>query len=152
MSEPEAEVDPDWDTPITFTLSPESIMRNLFGTAESVHTGWESCVEHSLITGDTTALDEDTGNYCRLVEQEYVEDSDPELTWHDWAVEIKIGELFMTGHWRSRNQDSPVEWDWCQRETEKTFSAACLLIGKRARRGWIIEGSSEAGRTPRTKH
>ena len=83
---------------------------------------------------------------------EYLEDQEPEITWHDWVVELKLGEVFMSAHWRSRNQDSPSEWDWCVQEAEKTFASACLLVGKRVRRGFIIEGSSEQGRTPRTQH
>ena len=152
MNNPDSSVDPDWDTPLTITLTPDAIMRHLFTTAESVHTGWDSCVEHNLIVGETTALDEDSGNYCRLVEQEYLEDQEPEITWHDWVVVVKLGEVCLSAHWRARNQDSPAEWDWCTREAEQAFSAGCLLVGKRARRGWIIEGSAEQGRAPRTQH
>ena len=152
MNEPETAMDPDWDTPLHITLTPDAIMRHLFASAESVHTGWDTCVEHNLIVAETTALGDDGSNYCRLVEQEYLEDQEPDVTWHDWVVEIKLGDVFMSAHWRSRNQDSPAEWDWCVQEAEKTFASACLLVGKRVRRGFIIEGSSEHGRTPRTQH
>ena len=78
--------------------------------------------------------------------QEYAETQD------NWVVEVKLGEVCMSAHWRARNQDSPAEWAWCTQESEQAFSAACLLVGKRVRKGLIIEGSAEQGRVPRTQH
>ncbi len=144
--------EPDWDTPLTITLTPEAIIYALFSSADTVHTGWESCVDRSLIVSEITAVDEQSDNHCRLVGQEYVEDEAPDVTWHDWAVELKLGEIYVTAHWHSQENASPSDWDWSAQEAETAFSSACLLIGKRVRRGLVVEEPSRALRTPRTHH
>jgi hypothetical protein len=85
------------------------------------------------------SMDERTGNYCRLVEQEYVEDEKEETVWHDWAVEVSLDKVLVTGHWQTQVNNSPMEWDWCARESEKAFSHACTLFGKRVRHGLGVE-------------
>jgi hypothetical protein len=152
MSEADVAVEPDLDTPITLTLTPAALMDALFNSADSVHTGWDSCVEAGLVVADMTVVDDASGNHCRLVEQEYVEDESPDVTWHDWAVELKLGESFVTGHWRVQVAESPSEWDWCAAEAEDAFGRACVLVGKRVRRGLVVEEPVRAPRPSRTHH
>ena len=83
-------MDPDWDTPLKLTVTPASIIDTVLATADSVHTGEDTCVDQSLVVMETTAIDDQSENYCRFVEQEYVEEEEPEATWHDWAVEIRV--------------------------------------------------------------
>lgn len=156
MMEPDPTVDPsvepDWDVPVQITLTPAAIMHTLFATADSVHTGWDTCIDHTLAVAETTALDEDGGNYARLVKQEYVEGEETEVTWHDWAVELKIAEVYITAHWRTQENASPADWDWCATQAENAFASACVLVGRRVRRGLVMEEASHTPRTPRTHH
>ncbi len=133
--------EPDWDTPLQLSTTPALLIHALFGTASTVHTGWESCIDdNQLVLSELTTMDELSGNYCRLVEQEY-EDDDKEETvvWHDWAVELRLGSLLITGHWQIQLTSSPMDWEWCSREAEKAFDKACVLFGKRTRRGVGVE-------------
>ena len=132
--------DPDWDTPLQLATTPALLIHALFGTASTVHTGWESCVDNQLALSELTTVDELSGNYCRLVEQEYEEDDKEEtVVWHDWAVELRLGNVFITGHWQMQLTGSPMDWEWCSREAEKAFDKACVLLGKRTRRGLGVE-------------
>ena len=139
MIQSDTSTEPDWDTPLTFTMTPSLLIHALFGTANTVHTGWTSCIDDSLVLADLTSLDEGSGNYCRLVEQEFVEEEKEESVWHDWAVELKCGEVLVTGHWQIQVNSSPMDWDWCAEEAEKAFGKACVLFGKRVRRGMAVE-------------
>lgn len=153
MDDPDTGTDPDWSTPLAFTLTPEELMHTIFATADSVHTGLDSCVETKLVVGETTALHDQSDGYCRYVEQEYVTEDDPDVNWHDWAVELKVGETYVTAHWRSDDRASPAEWDWCAGEAESAFGAACVLVGKRVQRGITVADIPGATpRTPRTRH
>ncbi len=152
MSRTETTVEPDWDTPLMLALTPASVVHALFASADAVHTGWESCIDQGLVVADVTALDDRGDNHCRLVKQEYVEDEDPDVTWHDWTVEVRIGETYVVGHWRLQDTLGPAAWEWYASEAEKAFSQACVLIGKRVRRGLIIEESPEASPPSRTHH
>jgi len=152
MNEPASDMDPDWDTPLALALTPETIMHTLFASADNVHTGWDTCIDHSLVVVETTAVEDDSGNHCRLVEQEYVEGEAQEVTWHDWSVELKIGDVYVSAHWRAPDNASPAEWEWCASEAESSFSTACVLVGQRVRRGLIIEEPARRSRTPRTHH
>ncbi len=153
MSESDRDVEPDWSTPLRFTLTPEELMHTVFASADSVHTGWESCVESKLVVAETTALHDQSEGYCRFVEQEYVTEEEPEVTWHDWTVELKVEDTYVTAHWRSDERASPAEWDWCAAEAENAFTAACVLVGKRVRRGIVVADIPGATpRTPRTRH
>ncbi len=131
--------EPDWDTPIQLSTTPTHLIHSLFQTASSVHTGWTSCVEDSLALNNLVAMDDVNGNYCRLVEQEYMEDDDDEVVWHDWTVELRLGQILITGHWQIQTIAPPMDWEWCAREAEKVFEKACVLVGKRVRRGLGIE-------------
>jgi hypothetical protein len=144
--------EPDWDTEIALTLTPAAIIHSLFGTADTVHTGWSSCVDDSLVAEELTVTDAEGRNHCRMVRQRYVEEEEPEETWNDWTVEIQIGRVCVAGHWRSRETSSPSELDWCSGEAEKAFSGACLLVGKRVRRGLVVEEPPAAERPSRTHH
>jgi hypothetical protein len=152
MSEASNSSEPDWDTPMALTLTPAAIIQAIFGMAHTVHTGWESCVDPSLTVTELNALDEQTDNHCRLVEQEYVEDQAPDVTWHDWTVELKIGEIHVIGHWQAQVNASPSEWEWCAAEAERAFSSACLLLGRRVRKGLVIEEPTESRPAARTRH
>ena len=132
--------EPDWDTPLQLSTTPALLIHALFGTASTVHTGWESCIENQLALSELTTMDELSGNYCRLVEQEYEEDDKEEdVVWHDWAVELRLGNVLITGHWQIQLTTSPMDWEWCSGEAEKAFDKACLLFGKRTRRGLGVE-------------
>lgn len=131
--------EPDWDTQLDLRLSAGGLIHALFATASSVHTGWSSCVDRTLVTSDISTLDEKTGNYCRLAEQEFVEDDSEEDLWHDWTVELRLGEVIVTGHWQIPANSSPMEWEWCAQEAEAAFDKACALFGKRIRRGIGVE-------------
>ncbi len=146
------EMDPDWDTPVRLTLTPAAIIDTVFFTADSVHTGDQSCVDQSLVVMETTAIDDQSENYCRFVEQEYMEEEETEVTWHDWAVEIRIEDVMVVGHWRATVTGSPSDWEWCATEAEKAFATACVLVGKRVRRGIVVDTPSAAPRPSRTHH
>lgn len=152
MSPEDLDDEPDWDSPVTLELTPAAIIHTLFQSAESVHTGWDSCVDTALAVAETTVLDEDSINHCRLVEQRYVEGEQEEVTWHDWTVELKLGEVYMSAHWRTTDPGSRAEWDWCAREAENAFANACVLVGRRVRRGLVIEEPSPNPRVIKTRH
>ena len=152
MTPSDAVAEPDYDTPLSVTLTPAAIMDAVFATADQVHTGWESCVDPALVVADMTVADEAAGNYCRLVEQSYTEDDAPDVTWHDWAVELRLGETFVTAHWRAQAGESPSDWDGCAAEAENAFARACVLLGKRVRRGLIVDEPLRAPRPARTHH
>jgi len=63
--------EPDWEVPLTVTITPASIIDTVFASAFSVHTGVESCVNNELAVVDIVAPDENGGNFSRYVEQEY---------------------------------------------------------------------------------
>jgi lysozyme family protein len=135
----ETSAEPDWDTPLTLTLTPGLLIHALFGTANTVHTGWESCVDNELALNDLVSMDDSSGNYCRIVEQEYMEEGDSDVVWHDWAVELRLGSVIVTGHWQIQTTTSPMDWEWCARQAEDAFEKACVLLGRRVRRGVGVE-------------
>lgn len=148
----EYEDEPAWDAPLTVTLTPDTLMNTVFLSAESVHTGWESCVEQRLVVADNHVVEESSGNHCRLAEQEYADDEQPEDFWHDWTLELRIGEVYVIAHWRARSPGSPADWAWCAAEAENAFIQACTLIGRRVRRGILVDESSGQGRASKTRH
>ena len=92
MSDYETAMEPEWDAPIGLQVTPRAIIECVFWNADAVHTGYESCVDPKLVIVDTIAHEDNGDNYCRYVEQEYVEEEAPEdTTWHDWTVELKLG-------------------------------------------------------------
>jgi hypothetical protein len=99
-----------------------------------------------------TVADDAGGNYCRLVEQAYAEDEQPDVTWHDWAVELRLGEVYVTAHWRTEEDASPSDWEWCALQAEEAFSRACVLLGKRVRRGLVVDEPVRAPKPARTHH
>ena len=121
-SDTDAAMEPDWDAPIKVQLTPAAIIHALFPSADGVHTGLESCVDHALVTQETNAVDDLSGNHCRLARQEYVEDHTPDVTWHDWVVELKLGEIYIAAHWRTQQNANPADWDWCMGEAENAFA------------------------------
>lgn len=143
---------PAWEQPITLSLIPENLFQTLFATASNVHTGWSSCIDNTLTTSDLFATDDRTGNYIRLAEQEFVEDEDPDVLWHDWTVEIRIGEVLLAGHWQIQVSASPLDWQWCAREAEIAFEKAAVLVGKRVRRVPVVEEVIGSTSAPQPRH
>ncbi len=157
MNEPESSNEPDWEIQLTLSLTPNWLIHSLFNTANSVHTGWTSCVDPALVVADLLAADDRNGNYCRLVEQEFSEvegessSENEDGVWHDWAVEIRIGQVLVTGHWQIPVNTTPMEWEWCAREAEQAFEKACVLFGKRVRRGFVVEEPTSQTPPPKPK-
>jgi lysozyme family protein len=133
------ESDPEWDQPLTLALTPADLIHTLFTTATNVHTGWSSCVEKPLVMSDIHAMNERTGNYARLAEQEFEDTDNTEVVWHDWTVEIRLGNTLVTGHWQLQVTAAPLDWEWCTREAEAAFEKASVLMGKRIRRSLVVE-------------
>ena len=153
MSEYETAIEPEWDTPIGLQVTPRAVIECVFWNADAVHTGYDSCIDPKLVIVDTIAHDDNGDNYCRYVEQEFVEDESTEdTTWHDWTVELKLGEVFVVAHWRVHVGGSPSDWDWCERESEKAFAVASVLVSKRVRKCIVVDTSSYGPRPPRTHH
>jgi hypothetical protein len=140
--------DPDWDGPVSFTLTPALLIHALMGTASAVHTGWSSCIDEKLVVSNVMSMDDSAGNYVRLAEQEFYEDEDPQTVWHDWALEIRAGRVLVTGHWQILVSAPPIDWAWNAREAEKAFERACVLIGRRVRRGISIEEPAPSEQPP----
>ena len=143
---------PEWNTRLSFTLTPEAIMHSVFSSAEEVHTGWDTCINGSLALSDTTAVDPATGNHCRLAEQEFNYDDQPDITWHDWSVELRVGTVYLLAHWRVQVNESPAMWAWSAAEAEQAFMQACALIGQRVRRGLVVESAPSMAVPPRSHH
>lgn len=141
--------EPDWETPLSITTTPALLIHALLGTASAVHTGWASCVDESLVLSNVVAMDDAVGNYVRLVEQEFVEDGKPDQVWHDWALEVRIGTVLITGHWQFEVAAHPSDWDWNGREARRAFERACVLIGRRVRRTLAVEDPMPAEAVPR---
>ena len=152
MKPSESVSEPDPDTPLSLTLTPAAIMDAAFASADQAHTGWESCVEPALVIADMTVIDDAGANYCRLVEQAYTEDEAPDVTWHDWAVELRVGDTYITAHWRTEEDASPSDLEWCAREAEDAFTRVCVLLGKRVRRGLVVDEPVRAPRPARMRH
>lgn len=141
--------EPDWDTPLPLTLTPALIIHAIMGTASAVHTGWSSCVDESLVVSNVVSMEDRTGHYIRLAEQEFVEDDQPDTIWHDWTLEIRIGSILTTGHWQIPVSAHPSEWDWSAREARRAFECACLLVGRRVRQTLTVEEPAASDAAPR---
>jgi hypothetical protein len=141
--------DPDWGTPLSLQLTPGAVSHALFYSATAVHTGWSSCVESALVMSDLYAVDGGNGNYCRLAEQEFTEEGNDEVVWHDWVVEVRVGGVYVTGHWQVQTTASLIDWEWCAREAEAAFERGCVLFGKRTRRGLAVEEPAEEAPPPK---
>ena len=144
------DMEPDWDTALAITLTPASIAHVIFASAPQVHTGWETCIDQQLAVAELAAIDDLSGNHCRLVQQEYEEEDSGETVWHDWAVELKLKDVYLSAHWRAVVGGPGVEWEWCVNEAERAFTQACLLVGKRVLRGMVVE--EVPGAPPITRH
>lgn len=130
--------DPDWEKTLTITLTPNMLIHSLFAMAQQVHTGTESCVNPQLVVNELLAIDERTGNHARLVEQEYVDEEGDDSVWHDWTVELRIGDFWVTAHWQQPVTASPLEWEWCAQQAEQAFRQASVLFGKQVRPGLVV--------------
>lgn len=149
MTEEQDASQPDWDTPLTLRLNPAQLIHALMTTASAVHTGYASCVDDSLILNNLVSMDEATGNYVRLLEQEFYEDEDPETVWRDWTLEIFVNKVLITGHWQIPANASPMEWQWNAREAERAFDRACVLLGRRIHRQLVVDELLPAELPPR---
>lgn len=114
-------------------------MHAVMDNASAVHTGWESCVDEGSVLAQMQVMDDSGANAIRLVEQEFADDEDTEAAWHDWTVEVRIGKVIVTGHWQLRTNAPPLDWEWHARAAEHAFERACVLLGRRARRGLVVE-------------
>lgn len=141
--------EPDWDTPLSLTTTPALLIHALMGTASTVHTGWSSCIDDTLVWSNLVAMDDRIGNYVRLVEQEFVEEEPPGTLWHDWTLEVRIGSIVTTGHWQFLASAQPYEWDWNAREAARAFDRACVLLGRRVRQAMAIEEPAQLEQVPR---
>ena len=131
--------DPDWDSPLEIKLTPELLVHALMENAGAVHTGWQSCVEDATVISELIVMDDDGSKAVRLVEQEFADEQEADVVWHDWAVEVRIGKVITTGHFSLRTNAPPLDWDWHEREAERAFERACVLLGRRVRRGLVVE-------------
>lgn len=137
--------DPDWDTPLQLTLTPAMLAHVLLETANAAHTGRQSCIEEAAILNQLVAMDDSGHHVVRLVEQEFTDEQEPEIIWHDWVVEICLGQIFIVGHWHVRIGTPAFEWEWHARQAEQAFERACVLLGRRVRRGlWVEEPAPRA--------
>lgn len=141
---------PDWETPLSLTLTPALLIHSLMATASAVHTGWTSCLDETLVLANVVAMDDQVGNYARLAEQEFVEDGKPEQVWHDWTLEVRIGTVLTTGHWQLEVSAHPSEWDWTAREARRAFERASVLFGRRVRPTLAVEDPTPTEPVPRT--
>lgn len=148
MIEEQDATEPNWDSPLQIQLTPALLIHALMATASAVHTGWSSCIDEKLVVSGALSIDEVAGNYVRLAEQEFYEDEDPEVVWHDWTLEIRLGNVLTTGHWQVPVTASPMEWEWYAAEAEKAFDRACLLLGRRVRKGLIVEEPTPSEQLP----
>ena len=145
--------DSEWETPLTLNLSVGTVIDTVFATADAAHVGRESCVDPQLMVVEVVAHDDHSDtNYCRYSEQEYHEGENANTVWHDWTVELHFNAIIITAHWRAKTNGRRSDWKRCAEEAEKAFVAASVLVGKRVRRGVVVEQSSYKLRTSRTQH
>jgi hypothetical protein len=147
MIEEQDRNEPDWESPLHLKLTPALLIHSLMGTASAVHTGWSSCIDENLVVSSVVSMDDGAGNYVRLAEQEFYEE-DPEVVWHDWTLEIRVGSVLTTGHWHVPVSAPPMEWEWQAKESERAFERACLLVGRRVRRGLVVEEPAPSEQLP----
>ena len=148
MMEEQDKSEPDWGSPLQLELTPALLIHALMATASAVHTGWSSCIDEKLVVSGVVSMDDAAGNYVRLAEQEFYEDEDPEVVWHDWTLEIRIGNVLTTGHWQVPVSASPMEWEWHAGEAERAFDRACLLLGRRIRKGLVVDEPAPSEQVP----
>jgi hypothetical protein len=142
--------DPDWDSPLSFRLTPELIVHAVMETASAVHTGWESCIDDDAVLSQIAAMDDTGDKAVRLVEQEFADEHDAELTWHDWTVEVRAGRLLVVGHWQVRTNAVPLDWEWSASAAERAFERACVLLGRRVRRSLVVDEPMPRDLPPRS--
>jgi hypothetical protein len=126
--------EPDWDAPLSVRITPRALVNAAFWSASSAHTGFESCIDPKLVLGEIRSVDDATGNWCRIVEQEFLEEGSDDQVWHDWSVEVKLGGTYVIGHWQLPVSASPMEWEWQAQAAETAFEKVCVLFGARSRR------------------
>lgn len=134
-----ATADPDWDSPLNFKLTPELVVHAVMETASAVHTGWESCVDDDAVISQIAAMDDSGDKAVRLVEQEFPDEQDSSLMWRDWTVEVRVGRVLTVGHWQVRSNAAPLDWEWSAAAAERAFERACVLLGRRVKRGLVVE-------------
>jgi hypothetical protein len=131
--------DPDWDMPLNLRITPSLLVHALMENASGVHTGWESCVDDAALVSELVVVDDTGGASVRMVEQQFADEEDAEAVWQDWAVEVRIGRVVTTGHFSVRSNAPPLDWNWHLSEAERAFERACVLIGRRVRRGLVVD-------------
>ncbi|MEJ2576027.1 MAG: hypothetical protein P8106_04895 [Gammaproteobacteria bacterium] len=126
--------EPDWDAPLALRITPRALINAVFWSATSAHTGHESCIDPKLVLGEIRSVDDATGNWCRIVEQEFFEEEQEDVVWHDWSVEVRLEDVYVIGHWQLPVSAAPMEWEWQAQAAEEAFEKACVLFGARSRR------------------
>ncbi|MCB2263427.1 MAG: hypothetical protein LGR52_10940 [Candidatus Thiosymbion ectosymbiont of Robbea hypermnestra] len=149
MIEEQDHTEPDWNNPLPLSLTPAMLIHSLMTTASAVHTGWSSCIDEQLVVSSLMSLDDTVGNYVRLVEQEFYEDEDPDAAWHDWTLELRIANVLISGHWQVAITAPPMEWTWYAKEAERAFERASLLVGRRVRKGLMVDDPTPEQLPPR---
>ena len=152
ITDPAETPEPDWATPLEISLTADEAIHALFTTAESVHTGWESCIDSKFVIHEINAVHDNGESHCRFVEQEYIEEELPDVTWHDWVVELKLADIYLTAHWRTAKNDNPADWEWCLREAQDAFRVCCIFIGKKVRNAVYVEPTIRSQQGARTHH
>jgi len=148
MTEEQDATEPDWDSSLRLELTPALLIHALMATASTVHTGWSSCIDERLVVSSVASMDDTAGNYVRLAEQEFYEDEDPKVVWHDWTLEIRIANVLTIGHWQIPASVSPMEWAWHSGEAEQAFERACLLVGRRVHKGLVVDEPAPSESAP----
>jgi len=148
MIEEQDKTEPDWNSSLSLELTPALLIHALMSTASAVHTGWSSCIDENLVVSSLVSMDDTVGNYVRFVEQEFYEDENPDAAWHDWTLEIRIAHILTSGHWQVPTTASPMEWMWHAGEAEQAFERACLLVGRRVRKGLVVDEPAPSEQLP----
>jgi hypothetical protein len=88
---------------------------------------------------ELVVMDDSGGASVRLVEQQFADEEDSDVVWQDWAVEVRIGRVVTTGHFSVRSNAPALDWNWHLQEAERAFDRACVLVGRKVRRGLVID-------------
>ena len=155
MSDYETAMEPEWDAPIGLEVTPRAIIECVFWNADAVHTGYESCIESETrdrgIQSPTTTTA--TTTVATSNRSTWKTRPPEETTWHDWTVELKLGEVFVVAHWRVLVGGSPtLTGTGASGSRRRRSPIASVLVSKRVRKYTVVDTSSFGPRPPRTHH
>jgi hypothetical protein len=63
---------------------------------------------------------------------------------------VRIGKVYTIGHWQLRTNAAQLDWEWHARAAEQAFERACVLVGRRVRRGLVIDEPMPRDLPPRS--